>query len=155
MSKPKPVSGLSRRNLMIAGGGTVAAIGAFAASPLSNPLTSEVRAALAGQSWARGLLSLANATYEEWQSLVGSTFSLGGGATMRLVGVQALLSDGARPYDVARRRAFLGVFEPGAGQSMAGDLIYTASHPQYGPVQLFMSNAPAPRAPARMHAVFN
>lgn len=155
MSMQKPAIGLSRRNVMIAGGGTVAAIGAFAASPLSNPLVSEVRGALAGQAWVRGILSLANGTFEEWQSLVGANFSLGGGATMRLAGVRALQTSGSRPYGVARRQAFLAVFEPGAGQSMASDLIYTATHAQFGPVQLFMSNAPAARAPARMHAVFN
>lgn len=153
--QPKPARGLSRRNVMIAGGGTVAAIGAFAASPLSNPLTSEVRGMLAGQKWVRGVLSLANATYAEWESMVGATFSLGGGATMRLTGVRALASDGSRPLNVARRQAFLGVFEPGRGQSMAGDLIYTATHPQYGPVQLFLGNAPAPRGAAQMLAVFN
>lgn len=153
--QPKPVNRLSRRNVMIAGGGTVAAIGAFAASPLSNPLKSEVRGMLAGQDWARGMLSLANGTFEEWQSLVGSTFSLGGGSTMRLAGVSALQSSGERPYGVARRQAFLAVFEPARGQSMASDLIYTATHAQYGPVQLFMTAAPAPRAPERMHAVFN
>jgi hypothetical protein len=37
---------------------------------------------------------------------------------------------------------------------MAGDLIYTVSHPQYGPFQLFLSVADA-RTPNRMLAVFN
>ena len=152
MSMPKPATGLSRRNMMIAGGGTVAAIGAFAASPLSNPLVSEVRGALAGQVWVRGMLSLANGTFEEWQSLVGASFSLGGGATMRLAGVRALQASGSRPYDVARRQAFVAFFDPGAGQSMPSDLIYTATHAQYGPVQLFLTqctSAPRSRADAR------
>ncbi|HST37354.1 MAG TPA: hypothetical protein VLK25_12085 [Allosphingosinicella sp.] len=155
MNQQEPKSRLSRRNVLVAGGGTVAAVGAFAISPLSNPLVSEMRSALAGQTLVRGLFSLANGTYEEWQSLVGSTFSLGGGTTMRLTGVSPLLSSGTRPYSVARRQAFLGVFEPGPRQSMAGDLIYTATHPQYGPVQLFLTNAPPAAGPTRMHAVFN
>ena len=36
---------------------------------------------------------------------------------------------------------------------MAGDLIYTVSHPHYGPVQLFLTETQGPRA--GMHAVFN
>ena len=71
MTKQEPRSRLSRRNVLVAGGGTVAAVGAFVISPLSNPLVSDMRSALAGQSLVRGLFSLANGTYEEWQSLSG------------------------------------------------------------------------------------
>lgn len=155
MDKQLSAAPLNRRNLMIAGGGAVAAAGVFAASPFSNPLISEARGALAGQSWARGFLSLAAATQEEWTSIVGASFALGGGQTMTLVGVRALASQGSRPYEVARRTGFLAVFEPGRGQSMAGDLIYTANHAQYGALQIFLTSAPAANAPARMHAVFN
>lgn len=153
--QPEPVTRLSRRNLIIAAGGTAAAVGVFATSPFSNPLKSEVRGMLAGQSWARTMLPLASATFDEWQGLVGATLSLGGGSTIRLTGVRALASVGSRPYGVARRQAFLAVFDPGPGQSLAGDLIYTATHPQYGPLQLFLTSAPGPLNPARMHAVFN
>ena len=49
---------------------------------------------------------------------------------MRLVGVRALRL-GRRAADAGRAaaRAFVAVFEPAGGQTMAGDLIYTASHP--------------------------
>lgn len=155
MEKQLPAGRLNRRNLMIAGGGAVAAAGVFAVTPLSNPLISEARDVLAGQSWARGFLSLASATQAEWTSIVGSSFALGGGQSMTLVGVRALPSPGSRPYDVARRSGFLALFEPAPGQTMAGDLIYTANHPHYGALQLFLSSAPASGAPARMLAVFN
>lgn len=149
------VSRLSRRNVLIAGGGAVAAAGAFAISPLSNPLTAQARDLLAGQSWARTFLSLARGTFAEWQSVVGSNFAIGGGGTLRLAGVVAFASSGARPYDVARRSGFLAVFEAGRGQTLAGDLIYTITHAQYGPLQIFLTASPDARQPGTMHAVFN
>jgi len=151
----QPVTGVSRRNMLIAGGGAVAAIGAFAASPLANPLTAKARELVASQSWARRFLSLAGGGYEEWQALVGSTFSLGGGSTMRLSGVQPLASTGDRPLAVTRRAAFQAVFDLPRGQSLAGDLIYTATHSQYGPFQVFLSASAGAGMPARMTAVFN
>lgn len=146
---------LSRRNALIAGGGAVVAIGAFTASPLSNPLTAKARELLASQRWTRGFLSLAKGTYAEWGQLVGSTFSVGGGSSLRLAGVRAFASPGDRPYSVSRRTGFLAVFETARGQTMAGDLIYTITHPQYGPFQIFLSASSDPSTPGRMHAVFN
>ena len=37
---------------------------------------------------------------------------------------------------------------------MAGDLIYTISHPEYGPFRIFLS-ASGPATPGAMLAVFN
>lgn len=141
--------------MLIAGGGAVAAAGAFVASPLGNPITSKGRELLASQPWARRFLSLAGGTQAEWQSQVGSTFALGGGTSMRLAGVRPFASPGDRPLSVTRKSAFVAVFDVLGGNSLPGDLIYTATHPQYGPLQLFLSASSDPRAPARMFAVFN
>ena len=86
MNQQQPRTRLSRRNVMIAGGATVAAIGAFGASPLSNPL--KARPAGAGRDKVgAGMLSLANGTYGRMASLVGATFAVAGGTSMRLAGV--------------------------------------------------------------------
>ncbi len=148
------VTKLSRRKVLV-GGGAVATLGAVAASPLSVPIAREARSLIATQPWARGMLSLAAAGHDQWLEQVGSTFALGGGMSMQLAGIRVLASEGARPMAVARRTAFVAMFDAADGQAMAGDLIYTASHPQYGPLQIFLSASPDPRTPRRMLAVFN
>jgi len=148
-------STLSRRNLLLAAGGAVAVIGALAAAPIRNIVAQRSRNLVTAVPGLRRLVSLADGSFEEWQAQVGSRFAIGGGAVMQLSGVRALTSSGARPASVSRARAFVAFFDPVAGGSLPGDLIYTANHGQYGPLQIFLSAAPAPRAPARMLAVFN
>lgn len=143
---------VSRRNVMIAGGGAaVAGLGVVALTPLGNPVKSKAREVLASSGIGRSMLSLTDGTVAEWQAQVGSTFAIAGGMSLRLAGVQPMNSDGARPLGVTRRSAFVAVFDSASGQSLPGDLIYTASHPQYGPMQIFLSEA----SPGRMLAVFN
>jgi hypothetical protein len=99
----------------------------------------------------RGMLSLSQAEMEEWTTQIGSTFTVGGGYALQLAGVQPLQSGGERPAEL-RDRAFAAVFDVTRGSSMPADLIYTVSHPQYGPLQLMLSATGDPR---RMLAVFN
>lgn len=146
---------LSRRNMLLAIGGGVAVTGALVAAPLRRAVTQSARRLIVSQPWARRILSLADASYEEWAEQVGSTFAAGGGYGMRLVGVRPLASTGQRPAGLSRQRAFLAVFDATGGSTMAGDLIYTVNHPQYGPLQIFLSASAEPRSPGRMHAVFN
>ena len=146
---------LSRRNLLLVLGGAVAAVGALAAAPFRNVVGQSTRALIAGQPWARGMLSLADGSYEEWLAQVGSVFAAGGGYGIRLAGVRPLASTGIRPRGVSRARAFLAVFDVTGGGSMAGDLIYTVSHPQYGPLPIFLSASADPNMRGRMLAVFN
>lgn len=154
MDQKQPKTRLTRRNVMIAGGGAAAAgIGIVALTPLGNPVKAKAREALAGSSLGRSMLSLADGTMAEWQAQVGSTFSLGGGAAMRLAGVRAMASEGERPMSVTRRSAFVAHFDVLDGQDLPGDLIYTASHPQYGALQIFLTESA--ESPRRMLAVFN
>ena len=154
MDQQQSKTRLSRRNVMIAGGGAaIAGIGVVALTPLGNPVKARAREALAGSSWGRSMLSLADGTMAEWQAQVGSTFAVGGGTTMRLAGVRAMSSSGERPLSVTRRSAFAAYFDVLGGRSLPGELIYTVSHPQYGPLQIFLSESGA--APRRMLAVFN
>lgn len=146
---------LSRRAMLLATGGAAAAVGALAAAPFRGEIAQSARDLAGRVPQLRGVLSLANASYEEWLGQVGATFSIGGGTSMQLSGVKALASSGDRPASVTRQRAFVAFFDPIGRATMAPDLIYTANHPQYGPLQLFMAAAPAPRLPARMMAVFN
>lgn len=147
-------SRFSRRNMLLVLGGAVAAAGAFAAAPFRNIVTQRAREMLVASPRLRGLVSLANGSFEEWQAQVGSRFAIGGGQMIQLSGVRALASAGARPAGVGRARAFAAFFDP-VGGGVAPDLIYTANHNQYGPLQIFLSAAPAQRTPGRMLAVFN
>jgi hypothetical protein len=149
----KTDSRFSRRNMLLVLGGAVAAAGAFAASPFRNLATQRARDLVVALPRLRHLVSLAQGSFEEWQAQVGSQFAIGGGQVMQLSGVRALPSGGARP--AGRVRAFVAFLEPLGQGTMAPDLIYTANHAQYGPLQIFLSAAPAARAPGRMLAVFN
>lgn len=146
--------GLSRRKMMLVTGGAVAGASALMAAPFREPIKSTARSALVNSGIGRSFLSLGNGNYEEWLSVVGSTFSLGGRTNVQLVGVRALPTSGARPRGV-RAQGFAAFFEPAAGQSVAPDLIYTATHSSYGPMQLFLAGTGDARTPRRMVAVFN
>lgn len=97
-----------------------------------------------------GAVPLATATQEQWAAQVGQVFEVAG-QTMRLAGVRALPSLGARPASV-RQRGFLAVFDLAGGSALASDLIYDLSHRVHGQLSLFLT---ATDSPSRMHAVFN
>lgn len=140
--------------MMLVTGGAVAGASALMAAPFRDEIASTARTVLASTGVGRALLSLANASYEEWAAQVGSTFSLGGATRLRLTGVTAFPDGGTRPSGI-RRRSFAAVFDPvGRGVSVAPDLIYTAVHPEYGPLPLFLNATNNPQAPGRMIAVF-
>lgn len=145
---------LSRRRLL-AGGGVAVAAGALAATAFKTQIVTEKRGVAESRAGAPRAVSLATGSYDDWLAKVGTVFSLGGGANLRLSGVRALTSTGARPAGVARSQAFLAVFDPLAGATLAGDLIYTIANPQLGPLGIFLSASPDPATPARMLAVFN
>lgn len=147
-------TGLSRRKMMLVTGSAVAGASSLVAAPFSNEIVIGVREAVASLPGGRGLLSLATANYDEWQSVVGSSFSLGGRTNVQLVGVRALPTSGSKPQGV-RTQGFAAFFDPAPGQSVAPDLIYTATHSQYGPTQLYLAATTDRRTPGRMVAVFN
>lgn len=149
MNKAEPP--FSRRTLLLALGGTTIAAGALVAAPFRS-----VIARSAGETVGTlpgGTPLLATASYEEWLACVGSQFIVGGVA-MRLAGVQAFASAGVRPAYL-RQRAFAAFFDPVGTQTMAGDLIYTATLAEYAPLEIFLSVGDSPQTPARMLAVFN
>lgn len=151
--KQKTAKGLNRRKMMLVTGGAVAGASALMAAPFRDEIASGTRT-LVANTVGRSFLSLATAGYEEWLAQVGSQFSLGGGTRVQLVGVRALPSAGAKPQGV-RRQAFAALFDPLAGRSVAPDLIYTATHSEYGPTPLFLSATSDRRTPGRMIAVFS
>jgi hypothetical protein len=147
---------LSRRGLMTAVGGAAAAGAALLAAPHRAAIARRVTNLVRGQPiFSSFFLSLADASVEQWSEQIGSIFSVGGGATLKLVGVTALSSPGPRPAQVSRSRAFLAKFDVQNGGTMAGDLIYTASHSSYGAFRIFLSASPDPLLPHRMTALFN
>jgi hypothetical protein len=146
---------LSRRGLIAALGG-VAAVGVLVAARYRAVLAVTVGNAMRGRPGLRPMFaSLANASVEQWLEQVGSIFTVGGGTSLKLVGVSAMSSPGARPHGLGRNEAFLAKFDVQDGGTMAGDLIYVASHPLYGAFRIFLSASSDPRLPHRMTALFN
>ena len=145
---------LNRRNMMLVTGAAVAGAGALIAAPNRTRIKRVARRIMVNTGVGRGFLSLGNATYEEWLNEVGATFSLGGSTNMRLVGVRALPTSGAKP-DGVRTQGFAAFFDPAGSQSIAPDLIYTVFHSSYGATLLFLAGTGDPQAPRRMVAVFN
>jgi len=143
---------LSRRRTLAALGGAAVAAGAVFAATKTTLLGQGSGDSSGSASASRTTVNLATAGYDTWLAQVGTKFT-GGLYTLKLAGVAPLLSTGARPPGL-RDRAFALNFDVAAGRTMAGDLIYTISHPQYGPFQVFLSAA-GPQMPARMIAVFN
>jgi hypothetical protein len=146
-------SHLSRRNVLVVLGGGALAVGAVLAAPYRDALIGRSRSLVRTVPLLRRLLTLANAGYQEWLEQVGSTFTVAGGNPVQLLGVEPLNSGGRRPSGL-RDRAFLlnfGVLNRG---TMAGDLIYTIGHADYGTLRIFLS-ASGPGTPNRMLAVFN
>jgi len=144
---------LSRRNMLLMAGGTVAAASAVIAAPFAKQIR-RASQLVPELLVSRQPPSLANAGYQEWLSQVGSVFAVAGRTSMALVGVRPLPTSGARPSNVTRTQAFVAVFDPRGG-TLAGDLIYTVLHPTYGALPIFLSAASDPRTPTRMLAVFN
>lgn len=136
-------------------GGGVAVAGAAMTRPLVDIVTSGARRLVARAPALRSMLiSLADADYDQWAQAVGSVFTIAGGTSMILTGLQPLQSGGVRPLRLSREQAFLAMFNVQNGRTLAGDLIYTVSHPQYGAFPIFLSSGD-PRTPGRMTAVYN
>ena len=147
---------VSRRTLLAGTGAAAITTGAILVSPLRSVVAMTARDMVRQQPILRRmLLSLADAGYDEWLDQVGSIFSVGGGTSLKLVAVEGFNTLGTRPMRLGRASAFLAKFDVQNGGTMAGDLIYTANHPQYGPFQIFLSASTDPRLPNRMTALFN
>jgi hypothetical protein len=147
---------LSRRKLLIGLGGVAAASVALLASPFRAVIAMTSRDLLRSQPiLSRRLVSLADAGSDDWLDQVGSVFALGGGTSMKLVAVSTFAAAGQRPMRLGRNQAFQAKFDVQNRGSLAGDLIYTASHPRYGAFQIFLQASSDPRLPQRMTALFN
>jgi hypothetical protein len=147
---------LSRRKLLIGASGATVAAAALVSVPFRAVIGNGARDLVRNQpALRRLLLSLGDAGYAEWADQVGSLFSVGGGTALKLVAVTAMASGGQRPSNLGRGSAFLAKFDVQNGATMAGDLIYTANHPSYGPFRIFLSASADPRLPHRMTALFN
>ena len=143
---------LSRRGTLVALGGAAVTAGAVLAATRTT-LLSQITGSQTSTSGSRTTVNLATAGYDTWLAQVGTKFSSAGGYSLKLSGLTALNSTGVRPAGL-RDRAFAAIFDIAQGLTMAGDLIYTINHPQYGPLQVFLS-ATGPTTPSRMLAVFN
>lgn len=124
---PNAVSQLDRRALLT---GAAAAAGIAA---LSSPLRA-----------ARVSLQLATGSLQDWSTVVGTTFSAMtemGVMSLRLVAVEALPTDPARPADLARKAPFLAIFAAPANLTPSGDRIYRLSAPGIRTFDVYFSAA--------------
>jgi len=106
-----------------------------------------------GPAKAQAGQALATGNMDRWISMVGTEFSTSG-VRLKVGGVQALPSVGARPPDATREAAFLVVFEILSGGGMPGDLIYPMTSSTHR-LDVFLASAVTAEFPNRMHAVFN
>ena len=144
----------TRRKAMLVGGAAVAGASALVAAPYRRNIKQVARRVLASNVVGRSLISLADASYDEWLNEVGATFTLGYNTNMVLAGVRPLPTIGARP-DSVRQQGFAAFFDPAGGQTVAPDLIYTVYHSSYGAMLLYLGGTNNPATPRRMVAVFN
>ena len=142
--------GLSRRNILVGAAG--AAVCAIVATPLLRPVVGDrARRLLASNPVTRRFVSLDDAGQAEWAAQVGTDFTASTGQRLRLAGVRAFPSPGQRPAGL-RQGAFAAFFDVADGAAMAGNIIYTLAHPQYGSTPVLLS---VTDTPGRMLAVFN
>jgi hypothetical protein len=140
-----------RRRHVVGGLCASGALGAFAFAAVrtQDSTTSQT----SGTTTQTQTQTLATAEMDRWSRMVGSEFTTAG-FSVKLVGVQALNSEGVRPPEVTRDAAFLAVFEVLTGGYMPGDLIYRLTG-RNQVLDVFLTNAFTPQFPRRMHAVFN
>ena len=142
---------LSRRALM-AGAGALVVTAAAATTAAQwgrvDPISRKMRALLRLRPRP---VSLATAEVEDWMAASGTQFRVAG-YRLRLAGVRRLQT-GGRPAGL-RQRPFVAVFDLLSRARLPGDLIYTIAHPNYGSFDIFLTHAPRPWFPRRMHAVF-
>jgi hypothetical protein len=149
-------SAVSRRNILALAALGVGGLGAMAASALNrNWFTRDGRG---GSSWWDGRpRPLAQAGLDEWSRQVGSPFELAtesGASMFKLVAVTPLPSQGERPEQVTRDRAFLAVFEGTGASSAPGNRTYAARHAT-GAFDIFVGAADHSGPRPTLGAVFN
>jgi hypothetical protein len=145
---------VSRRNIIVAAG-AAAAVGALSLSPARRLIADAGGARSDGTApGSGGPATLATGSLDDWQGAIGATFTIAGAGALRLAGLRPLESRGNRPSNL-RGRAFVAMFDPVGGATLAGDLIYTARRRGAAAFPIFLSASPDPRTPARMLAVFN
>ena len=143
--------------MMLITGGAVAGAGALIAAPFREEIAATARAGADEHAdRARGLLSLANAGYEEWAAQVGSIFALGDGTRLHLGRRPGLpvARNAARAASAATARSSPCSIRPG-GQSVAPDLIHTASHSAIWAAAALPVGGERRAHARRMLAVFN
>jgi hypothetical protein len=146
---------LSRRT-MIAGLSVGAASLGGAAFATLNGARSLSRDGDQDSWWSSRPIALERAAMLEWSGRIGEEFKIAAGekaASYKLATVTALPSIGERPAEVARRRAFLLVFETEGEGAGDGNTTYNVSHAN-GVLDIFFDPSEG-ESPKRLSAVFN
>jgi hypothetical protein len=143
---------LSRRNVIVGVGGTVA-VGALAVSDAGQKQVQAFKQQLWKNRPGRHNVRLSTASVDDWAVQVGSKFQTSTGHTLKLVDVRQFDHQGKRPAGL-RDRPFVAGFEVVSGKSTLPDqLLLRINHSEGGTFDLFLTAA-APDKPKRRIAVF-
>ena len=107
--------------------------------------------------WSVPPVALETAAASAWFGRIGEIFEVeteAGKLFLRLARVQPLISEGARPDDVTRQRAFALQFEGDGDQWPAGAQIYKVRH-AVGELDIYFDAASARVGTSILQAVFN
>jgi len=143
---------LSRRNVIVGVGGTVA-VGAFAVSDAGQKQVQAFKQQLWKNRPGRRNVRLSSASVDDWAIQVGSKFQTSTGHTLKLADVRQFDHQGKRPAGL-RDRPFVAGFEVVSGKGTLPDqLLLRINHSEGGTFDLFLTAA-APDKPNRRIAVF-
>jgi len=143
---------LSRRNVIVGVGGTVA-VGAFAVSDAGQEQVQAFKQQLWKNRPGRRNVRLSSASVDDWAIQVGSKFQTSTGHTLKLADVRQFDHQGKRPAGL-RDRPFVAGFEVVSGKGTLPDqLLLRINHSEGGTFDLFLTAA-APDKPNRRIAVF-
>jgi hypothetical protein len=140
----------SRRSFVLGGAAAAACTGPLAIAQLAS-----TSSPLPGR---RVVSALAPSEVAEWESLVGSSFLVGGEAgkaVAKLAAIERPAFDPGRPAELARVQPFTAWFEMDARLAPAGQRTYAVAHPAKGAIDLFLGRGADKRGKAVLLALFN
>lgn len=145
----KTMSRSSRRAFVLGGAAAAAVSGPLAVAKLARApvLPLKRQTAVSVQS-----------EVARWESLVGTSFLVGGEAgkaVARLVMVERPAIDPKRPAELARFQPFTAWFEMEARLAPAGQRTYPVAHPAKGMLDLFLGRGEDKQGKAILYALFN
>lgn len=148
MVEPSP--NVTRRTAIatVVGGATVAT-----AMAQSQPGTANAVLASFADAFSSPFFSLERGDETAWAAEVGTVFTVQGGPSLQVTGIETFARYGRTAANLIRSRAFLVNFAATDRGRIVGDTIYRVTHPRFGSFDLFLKTTP--ELPTFAQAVFN